>query len=44
MEALATISQPEINMERLAEAARVVSVVPQSIVRAVEEIVGSFGT
>lgn len=43
VEALATIPPAEIDMERLAEAARMVSVAWQGIVRAVEEVAGSFG-
>ena len=43
VEALATIPPPEIDAEQLAEAARLLSVAWQGIVRAVEEVTGSFG-
>ena len=43
VEALATIPAPEIDAERLAEAARLLSEVWQNIVRTVEEVAGSLG-
>ena len=43
VDALATIQPPEIDAERLAEAARLLLVTWQGIVRAVEEVAGSFG-
>ena len=43
VEALATIPAPEIDAERLAEAARLLSEVWQNIVRTIEEVAGSLG-
>ena len=43
VEALATIPAPEIDAERLAEAARLLSEVWQNIVRTIEEAAGSLG-
>lgn len=43
VEALATIPAPEIDTERLAEAARLLSEVWQNIVRTIEEVAGSLG-
>lgn len=43
VEALATILAPEIDAERLAEAARLLSEVWQNIVRTIEEVAGSLG-
>lgn len=43
VEALATIPAPEIDAERLAEAARLLSEVWQNIVRTIEEVAGSMG-
>ena len=43
VEALATIPQTEIDAERLKEAAGAVSTVWQGVLRAIEEVAGSFG-
>ena len=43
VEALATIPAPEIDAERLAEAARLLSEVWQNILRTIEEVAGSLG-
>lgn len=43
VEALATIPAPEIDAERLAEAARLLSEVWQNIVRTIEDVAGSLG-
>lgn len=43
VEALATIPALEIDAERLAEAARLLSEVWQNIVRTIEEVAGSLG-
>lgn len=43
VEALATIPAQEIDAERLAEAARLLSEVWQNIVRTIEEVAGSLG-
>lgn len=43
VEALATIPPPEIDAEKLVEAVNTVSAVWRGIVRAIEEVAGSFG-
>ena len=43
VEALATIQPPEIDAEKLVEAVNTVSAVWRGIVRAIEEVAGSFG-
>lgn len=43
VEALATIPPPEIDAERLTEAVNTVSAAWRGVVRAIEEVAGSFG-